>query len=148
MTSEHVERRFRNYSTVSAGLPRQKYKGMIYIRSCFLCIECLRCRARATEEMERARRTCPRRLLVSRSRFLLQRFPIFDRAYTPTAAVREEAISFRPLPNVTQQIPCDEFSEYRRPIEVYSIYTRGLENGACPASDLATRNEKRDAISV
>jgi len=42
------------------GIAGQKYKGMIYIRSCFLCIECSRCRARAAEEMERARRTCPR----------------------------------------------------------------------------------------
>jgi len=46
------------------GIAEQKYKGMIYIRSCFLCIECSRCRARAAEEMERARRTCPRLLVL------------------------------------------------------------------------------------
>lgn len=38
----------RNYSTVSAGLPVKNTKGgMIYNRSCFLCIECLSHRARA-----------------------------------------------------------------------------------------------------
>lgn len=38
----------RNYSTVSAGLPVKNTKGgMIYNRSCFLCIECLPHRARA-----------------------------------------------------------------------------------------------------
>lgn len=47
------------------GIAEQKYKGMIYIRSCFLCIECSRCRARAVEEMERARRKRVR--LFSRS---------------------------------------------------------------------------------
>lgn len=51
------------------GIAEQKYKGMIYIRSCFLCIECSRCRARAVEEMERARRKRVCLFSFPRSRF-------------------------------------------------------------------------------
>ena len=44
---------------------------MIYIRSCFLCIESLPHRARAAEEMKRASTTCP--LLRFRFRSRVQR---------------------------------------------------------------------------
>lgn len=53
----------RNYSTVSAGLPVKNTKGgMIYNRSCFLCIECLPHRARAARRNEkRADVSAPKR---------------------------------------------------------------------------------------